>query len=230
MKLRRETVSEQCVQLLRDDILERRRPPGTVVTEEAMAQELGVSRPTVREVLNTLTVEGLLTRNRTTRALHVTRLGADTIREIYRARRLLEAGGVTAFAGREDGALGALAAETEKLVSAIASGDVRTITRQDIRCHVELVALVGSTDLTEFYAGLLAKLRLAMADVSVSESYDLVAMGEDHVKFVELMQSRRIEDARRFVLDRLNRAEMLLLASTRIDSDTCRRSANQSRP
>ena len=119
MKVRRETVSEQCVRLLRDDILERRLAPGTVVTEEAMAQQLGVSRPTVREVLNTLTVEGLLTRNRTTRALHVTRLGAEAIREIYRARRLLGAGGVSAFAEREDRALEPLAAETERLLAAI---------------------------------------------------------------------------------------------------------------
>ena len=92
---------------------------------------------------------------------------------------------------------------------------MRAITRHDIRCHVELVALIGSADLAEFYAGLLSKLRLAMADVSVSKRYDLAAMGEDHRRFIRLMQARRIEDARRFVLERLDRAELLLLAASR---------------
>src|SRR5215207_4988799 len=67
MRVKRETISEQCIKLLRDDIFERKLLPGTAVTEEALARDMGVSRATVREVLSTLTAEGLLTRNPTTR-------------------------------------------------------------------------------------------------------------------------------------------------------------------
>ncbi len=214
---RRETVSEQCVDLLRAQILDRKLLPGTSITEEALAREMGVSRPTVREVLNTLTVEGLLTRNPSTRALQVTTLSHQQIREIYCARRLLEAGGATAFAARPDGALTALADETHRLVAAIADGDFRAVVRQDIRCHVETVALVGSADLTRFYGRLLSKLRLTMVDVSGSDDYDLKGLGDDHLRFLEHLRNRRIEEACEDVLERLNRAEKLLLSKTPVN-------------
>ncbi|MBB5223976.1 DNA-binding GntR family transcriptional regulator [Amaricoccus macauensis] len=117
MRIRRETVAEQCVQLLRRQILEWRLVPGEVVTEESIARDMGVSRPTVREVLNTLIVEGLLTRNPTTRSLCVTRLDCGGINEIYRVRRLLEAAGVRAFGALDDVALQPLAAATATLAA-----------------------------------------------------------------------------------------------------------------
>jgi DNA-binding GntR family transcriptional regulator len=212
MRVRRETVAEQSVQLLREQILERRLLSGAAVTEEAMARDFGISRPTVREVLNTLTVEGLLTRSPTTRVLHVTKLGREKIQEIYQARRLLETGGVMAYADREDAALRPLVEATDKLVAAINAKDDRAVVKSDIACHVEVVALVGSTDLTDFYSRLLAKLQLAMADVARSDSYDLHALRDDHVHFVELLKARHIEEARRLVVERLVRAEEQLLA------------------
>ncbi len=63
--------------MLRAQILERKLLPCAAITEEAMARDIGISRATVREVLNTLTVEGLLTRSPTTRVLHVTKLGRE---------------------------------------------------------------------------------------------------------------------------------------------------------
>jgi len=213
MRVRRETVAEQCVQLLRDDIFERRLLPGATVTEDALARDMGVSRATVREALNTLTVEGLLTRNLVTRSLGVTRLGADRIREIYRARRLLEASGVAAYADSPDSALDPLHAATEKLVAAIDAGDHRDVVKRDIACHIAIVGLIGASDLVDFYQGLLAKLQLAMADVARSHAYNMQALRTDHVQLVELLQARRIEDAKNLVTDRINRAEEQLLAA-----------------
>jgi DNA-binding GntR family transcriptional regulator len=211
MRIRRETVTEQCVQLLRREILERRLLPGTPLTEEAIARDMGVSRPTVREVISMLTAEGLLTRNPSTRALCVTRVSPDEIREIYRARRLLEAGGVTAFGEREDAALDPLVLETGRLVAAIETGDNRVIVKHDIACHVEIVALVGSSDLVQFYARLLAKLRLSMTGATRSRQYDMRVLRDDHLRTLALLRERRIEQARRFIVDRLDRAEKQVL-------------------
>lgn len=212
MRVRRETVTEQCVQLLRKEILERRLLPGTAITEDATARDMGISRPTVREVFNTLIVEGLLTRNRTTRAVCVTRLTPDDIREIYRARRLLEAGGVLAYAERPDSALEPLLAATDALVAAIETGDNRIIIQKDIACHIEIVGLVGSADLADFYSKLLSKLLLAMVDVTRTRRYDMLALRNDHIHLVDLLRERRIEEARRTVIDRLDRAEMHLIS------------------
>src|SRR5690606_5026187 len=214
MRVKRETVSQQCTKLLRDDIFNRKLLPGTAVTEEALAREMGVSRATVREVLSTLTAEGLLTRNPTTRSLHVTRLGPDDIREIYRARRFLEAGGITAYADLPDSALQSLIDATNHLVDAVRARNHREIVETDIACHIEIVRLIGSAELVDFYRGLLAKLHLAMATVATSRQYNLEALLEDHVELIRLLDKRRINEARNHVLDRMNRAEMHLLAAT----------------
>jgi DNA-binding GntR family transcriptional regulator len=211
MRVKRETVQEQAVQLLRSQILERQLLPGSPVTEEAMARDIGISRATMREVLNTLISEGLLTRNVTTRVLHVTQLGPETIREIYRARRLLEAGAVRAFAGRKDATLDALCKATDDLIKAIASSGGKEVVESDIACHIETVALAGSADLAAFYSKLLGKLRLAMTTVTNSGHYDMRLMGADHVAFVELLRSGRFDEAEKVVIDRLDRAEAQLL-------------------
>ncbi|WMT89372.1 GntR family transcriptional regulator [Pelagibacterium sp. H642] len=215
MRVKRETVTEQCIQLLRSDIFERRLLPGAMVTEDALAREMGVSRATVREVLNTLTVEGLLTRNPTTRSLYVTRLGPERIREIYQARRFLEVGGVAAYADREDAALHPLVTATDKLTAAIDSGDHREVVKNDIACHVAIVGLVGAPDLAEFYESLLAKLQLAMTDVARSHQYNMQVLRADHVQLVDLLKERRIDEAKNLVVDRINRAEEQLLAAAR---------------
>ena len=67
--IHRETVADKSVAALRDRIIAGELRPGTAVTEEAIAEELGVSRATVRQALNTLMLEGLLTRHPTTRVL-----------------------------------------------------------------------------------------------------------------------------------------------------------------
>lgn len=213
MRVNRETIAEQCIELLRGDIFEGRLLPGAGLTEEALARNMGVSRATVREVLNTLTVEGLLTRNPSTRGLSVTRLGGEQIREIYRARRLLEAGGIAAFAERDDAALEPLIAATDKLTACIDAGNHHEIIKQDIACHLAITGLTGSSDLVEFYRGLLAKLQLAMAEVTRSHQYDMQVLRNDHVYLVELLKQRRIAEAEALVKDRIDRAEKQLLAA-----------------
>ncbi len=81
-RVTRETVADMALAALRSDILERRLLPGDPLREEAVAKDLGVSRPTVREVFKTLLAEGLLARNSNTRVLEGTHLVADDVREI----------------------------------------------------------------------------------------------------------------------------------------------------
>lgn len=213
MRVKRETVQEQGLQVLRGQILERRILPGSPVTEEAMARDIGISRATMREVLNTLLMEGLLTRNATTRVLHVTQISPETVREIYRARRLLETGAVRAFAASSDASLDGLAEATAGLVAATESPTGEGVVEHDIACHLATVALAGSRDLVEFYDKLLARLRLAMTAVTRSGKYDMRVLSEDHLAFLEHLRARRFEEAEGFVLDRLDRAERDLLSA-----------------
>lgn len=206
MTIRRETMAEQGAEVLRNQMLSGVLRPGDLVREEAMAREIGISRPTLREALSTLVVEGLLTRNPSTRALQVTRVSAEEIRQIYIVRRLLELAGVDAMAAATPASLAPLEAATAALVTAVESGDRPAVTRSDIECHLATVGLVGSPDLVEFYRRLLTKLELAMAE-GMRTSAALKFALDVHVEFLALLREGKVAEARAQLLDRLNEAE-----------------------
>lgn len=209
-KIVRETVAERTVAQLRDQILGGELRPGNTVTEEALAAQFGVSRPTVRQALNTLELSGLLTRNSSTRVLEVTTLSTQDIVEIYRARRFLELGGVDAAAGRTADELASIQQAVIEMGQAVAADDMEAFVQADYRCHVEVVALLRSSFLSRAHAELLAKLRLAITQVTVEEQ-DNKMVFERHQEFWRLLSGGRVAEARTNLEQRLLEAEQSIL-------------------
>ncbi|WP_423185030.1 GntR family transcriptional regulator [Arthrobacter sp. NyZ413] len=81
--------SERAYAALREDIIEWRLAPGTVLAEVEQSERLGVSRTPVREALGRLSAEGLTT---TTggRGVVVTDISLDDINELFDLRETLE--------------------------------------------------------------------------------------------------------------------------------------------
>lgn len=211
-KVRRQTVAEQGLALLRRQILDGELKPGTAVTEEAMARYLGISRPTMREVLNTLLVEGLLTRHLGTRVLEVTTLSRDEIQEIYVARRLLELAGVDAAATVSDGEFQGLQDAVAEMALAVGTGDVVALVRADSRCHSETVAFLHSRYLTRAHTELMAKLHLTMSQVEGTDERDNSQLLRDHQEYCAMILARQTSKAKASLLARLNEAERLVLS------------------
>jgi DNA-binding GntR family transcriptional regulator len=211
--VRRDTVATQGADLLRTRMLNGQLRPGDAVTEEAMAREIGISRPTMREVFNTLVVEGLLTRHHNTRVLHVSAVSTRDIREAYIVRRLLETAGVDAAASSPtpEDLLITLRAATDDLLAAVEAGDRPAVTRADVACHLATVAMVGSPDLVDFYGRMLTKLQIVMA-AAMSSTDELTMTATAHSDFLTLLGSGRFTDARNQLLTRLDEAEQELLA------------------
>lgn len=88
-------------QLLRE-ILDGDLLPGTVLGEVEQAARLGVSRTPLREALARLTADGLLVQQ-SARVTAVSDVAADTVRELFEARRALEERAVALAAQRGDG-------------------------------------------------------------------------------------------------------------------------------
>ena len=212
MKLQRQTVSEQAAQLLRGQILDGTLRPGDVITEDAIASTMGVSRPTMRGVLGLLATEGLLTRNESTRILHVTRVNREEVRQIFIARRLLEVAGVEAAAHATPEELETLEHATQQLVAAVAVRDGLGIVQADIACHVATVAFLRSPHLEEFYERLLNKLQLSMAEFMRTPD-DRASTNDVHLDFVKLLRSGDIQAARAHLIERLDAAERLQLGA-----------------
>jgi DNA-binding GntR family transcriptional regulator len=83
------TVRSQLVAQIREDILRGQIRPGQRLVERNLAATTGTSQATVREALQTLEHEGLVTK-KTNSATFVTELSAERLREIVSVRAQLE--------------------------------------------------------------------------------------------------------------------------------------------
>ncbi len=81
--------SDRAYAALREDIIEWRLRPGTVLAEVEQSERLGVSRTPVREALGRLTAEGLTTAAGG-RGVVVTDISLDSIDELFELRETLE--------------------------------------------------------------------------------------------------------------------------------------------
>lgn len=209
-KIRRETVADRSVAFLRQRILDGELRPGSAVTEEAVARELGISRATMRQALNTLKIEGLLTRHPTTRVLEVTTLSRSDIVDVYRARRFLELGGVEAAAHAAPESLLAVKEAVSEMEQAVEVGDVVAFVQADYRCHAEVVGLLGSRYLSETHAQLMAKLRLVITQVTTAEQDNEEVLAR-HQEFCGFLVAGQVEKARANLAMRLDEAEETVL-------------------
>src|SRR6478752_2724508 len=89
--------SDKAYAALRDDIIEWRLAPGTVLAEVEQSERLGVSRTPLREALGRLTAEGLTTAGG--RGVVVTDISLEDIDELFELRQTLE-GKAAALAAR----------------------------------------------------------------------------------------------------------------------------------
>lgn len=115
--------SDRAYQALRDDIVEWRLAPGTILGEVEQAARLGVSRTPLREALSRLMTDGLVA-SQSGRGLVVTDVSVKNIRELFDVRKALEvkavrlaaehhAGSTFADLEREFGAVPALLARDD---------------------------------------------------------------------------------------------------------------------
>jgi DNA-binding GntR family transcriptional regulator len=88
-KVKPVSVGSQVASRLREAILQGELKPGQRIVERHLALTMGVSQVTVREVLQSLEHEGLVTKKANT-ATHVTELSGDKLRELIEVRLHLE--------------------------------------------------------------------------------------------------------------------------------------------
>lgn len=86
---------------LREDIIEWRLQPGTVLAEVEQSERLGISRTPLREALSRLTAEGLTTAAGG-RGVVVTDISLDDIDELFELRETLEGRAAALAAERGD--------------------------------------------------------------------------------------------------------------------------------
>jgi DNA-binding GntR family transcriptional regulator len=159
--LQRQGAADQIAAILQDRVLYGEAQPGDSFKEVELAAEFNVARNTVREALRLLTREGLAT-HQVHRGVTVREFTVQEVRDIYGARKLLQA-----EAGKRAGTLtpeeiSTLAAEVELGRAALSRGDARDWLTHNMKFHQETVALLGNPRLDTIFVGLLREIRLVL--------------------------------------------------------------------
>jgi DNA-binding GntR family transcriptional regulator len=153
----RSSTTDRVADALRDMLFSGEISPGEALREIVLADGFHVARSTVREALQLLSAEGLVTRF-PNRGVVVTELTGQDIGDIFGARLVLESAGARA---------GALGADPSGVVAALAtygsateSGSQVDITHTHLQFHTSIVALTGNARLVANVEALTGDLRL----------------------------------------------------------------------
>ena len=212
LSLEHSSTVDKVAQELRRAMFDGELESGTPLREVALADSLGVSRPTVREALSVLVSEGLAVRE-PNRGVAVAVPDPDSIRDVCRARAVLEEAGVRRWpeAGEELRNLvrSALVAYT----SAVRAGaPYQELNERHLAFHVALVGLTGSPRLVRLADALVLELKLALAQVDRlrRNAHD---QADTHVHLVRLLDRSDVDGASAYLAQHLVDAEASLLAA-----------------
>jgi DNA-binding GntR family transcriptional regulator len=197
---------------LRRAITSGQLKPGTPIRQDALAEQLGVSRVPLREALKTLEGESLVV-HEAHRGYFVAELSLADLREVYRIREVLEAEAVReACARMDEHGLAALEAVQDEVDAEAAAGDVAAMAAANRRFHFTLFETAGMPrllrliatqwDATEayrslYYAGaghrdrVLHEHRAVLAALHAGDTKEALRLLDDHrahaVEALELM-------------------------------------------
>jgi DNA-binding GntR family transcriptional regulator len=187
----RSSTTDRVADALRDMLFTGEVSPGEALREIGLADAFHVARSTVREALQLLAAEGLVTRF-PNRGVVVTELTGEDITEIFGARLVLES------AGARCGALGAdltgVAAALATYATATQSGSQADITHTHLQFHTSIVALMGNARLVASVEALTGDLRLALASVERKRA-NARQQVSPHRRLLRLMKSGDVDAA-----------------------------------
>ena len=187
----------QATEILREQILSGNMRPGARLTEMQLAEQLEVSRATVRTALHQLAVEGLIVQTPYT-GWSVMTLTAHDAWELYTLRASLEGlaarQATTALdaAGRAE-----LERAFKRLSKASARGSRAKTAEADFALHMTIIQLAGHQRLAQLYRLVEQQVRVSIASVNALLP-DLSSIIDQHQPIVDAILSGRADDAVRY--------------------------------
>jgi DNA-binding GntR family transcriptional regulator len=152
--------TEEIVESITTAIVERRLMPGTKLGEQQIADVFKVSRTVVRQALNQLSRDRLVTLE-PARGAFVATPSIDEARQVFQVRRLIEGGMVRQLAAQiTDRQVEQLHAHLRDERQAVSRVDIQGRTRLLADFHVVLARLLGNEVLAELIADLLSRSQL----------------------------------------------------------------------
>jgi DNA-binding GntR family transcriptional regulator len=150
---------------LRERILDGNLVAGEQINEVHVAARLGVSRGPVREAVQRLAQEGLLTSVRN-RGTSVVRLGLDDIADIYQGRLAIEREAARVVLGHDPAGLATtLDGVIGDMQEAVRVGSWAAVSRADLRFHQTIVEAAKSRRLSKMFSTLVVETLLCLHEL-----------------------------------------------------------------
>jgi len=201
---------------LRRAVFEGELESGTPLREVALAESLGVSRPTLREALAVLVAEGLATRE-PNRGVSVARPDPASVRDVSRARTVLETAGLQHWPTASEDARAAVRRALADYEQAVAAGaSYQELNQRHLAIHLSLVGLTESPRLVAMAESIVAELRLALAQIDRVRRNARDQAGEHH-HLLDLLDSGDVDGAVAELAAHLGGAEEAIIE--RLDLD-----------
>jgi len=189
--------TQQIVDAVTAAVIERRLMPGTRLAEQSMAEIFGVSRTIVRQALNQLSRDRLVTLE-PARGASVATPSAEEARQVFETRAMLESELARRLSQTITTAqIAQLRQHLEEERAAIARTDVPGRTRLLADFHVVLARLLGNEVLAELLGDLLS--RSSVISLMYQSSMSAEQSQAEHVAIVDALERRDSEAASRLM-------------------------------
>ncbi|SDT12524.1 GntR family transcriptional regulator [Microlunatus soli] len=198
------SLTEALYESLRARIVNGDIAPGERLTEQRIAGEYDVARPTAKACLEKLTALGLLRRTAHKTAV-VPELDIDDITDLFFCRGLVE----SAAAGRLAATTTVPDAATEAqqaMIAAVEQDAYRDQVEADIAFHTALVGGVGSTRLSRLFETISGEIQLSMGLYQAHKTAKPASVAHEHDAILTAIADGNQELAERCVREHLQHA------------------------
>jgi DNA-binding GntR family transcriptional regulator len=197
--------TQRIVESIVEAIVERRLMPGTKLAEAQIGSLFDVSRTVVRQALNQLSRDRLVTLE-PARGAFVAQPGIDEARQVFEARQLIEAGVVRELCGRITAQqVAELRAHLRDERAAVARTDISGRTRLLADFHVVLARMLGNEVLAQLLADLLS--RSSLISLMYQSSHSAEHSQAEHEAIVDALERRDARAAARLMAQHLHSVE-----------------------
>lgn len=197
---------------LRTAIINGRMTPGTTLLQEQLAEQMGVSRTPIRDALDRLASEGLVTRNAGGR-VSVAELSFQELSEKYTVRSVLE-GLALRLAAERMGArqLAELGRILRTMREAVEQQDAITVTEIGADFHDTIIASCGNDFLIQTLQSLNDSIR-RYRRVAANIPGRAIETMHEHEQIYDALQSGDIETAQQLIQEHIAHSQQQLEAA-----------------
>jgi DNA-binding GntR family transcriptional regulator len=187
------STTQRIVESITTAIVERRLMPGTKLAEQKIADIFQVSRTIVRQALNQLSRDHLVTLE-PARGAFVATPSVEEARQVFEVRTLIEAALVKQLATRiTDAQVAELRAHLMQEREAVARTDVPGRTRLLADFHVVLARMLGNEVLAHLLNDLLS--RSSLISLMYQSSHSAEHSQDEHEQIVDALARRDVRSA-----------------------------------